>query len=84
MLSKKDRAARYAALEAVFLNRINNTRQLIEQAGGTNAFARRVGVSPPYVSAIAGPRPVKQINERSARRFEAAFGLENGWLDQAR
>lgn len=49
--------------------------------GIVKAFAAKVGVSDAYMSHIRCGR--KEVGTKTARRMEEAFGLPEGWMDQA-
>ncbi|EPS5379636.1 LexA family transcriptional regulator [Escherichia albertii] len=51
-------------------------------AGNTNAsFADKLGVSPSQLTQVSGEKSTRNIGDKLARKFEAALGLPNGWLD---
>lgn len=82
MLSKRERRAKSAAVEAVYKRRVDSVRLLIERAGGQSALGRLLGVSGAYVNQIAGVNPVRSISETTARDIEVRLGLSGGELDQ--
>lgn len=67
-------------------NRYRNARYLLfERCGGEIArFARTVQKSHSYVSAYLSEAPSKRMGEKVARMIEAAFDLEQEWLDDDR
>lgn len=64
-----------------------NFLALLEQEGGVAAMAKRLGVSESQVSQIRGRMKhsktgePREIGDKLARKIEAAFDLERGWLD---
>ncbi|WP_438455401.1 LexA family protein [Vreelandella venusta] len=61
--------------------RLENTRQLAKEAGGTTPFAVKVDREPTQMSRVMGSNPTKNIGSRLARHIESCFGKPNGWLD---
>lgn len=61
--------------------RIENTRQLAKEAGGTTPFAVKVDREPTQMSRVMGSNPTKNIGSRLARHIEECFGKPKGWLD---
>ncbi|GAB3255087.1 hypothetical protein GCM10027296_23820 [Chitinimonas naiadis] len=61
--------------------RRHNLRQLISEAGGQAALARRAETAPAYISQIISPKTNKEIGDSLARRLEQAFGKHRGWMD---
>jgi len=61
--------------------RRRNAQKLAEESGGPNAFALKMDMSTSYCSQIIGRSPVRNIGPTLARRIEAVFGKEEGWLD---
>jgi hypothetical protein len=62
--------------------RRDNLRALIEQHGGVSKLAKAMGyANPSFLSQMAGPKPSRQITEKSARKLEVALGLHPGALD---
>lgn len=64
--------------------RRTTARALAAKLGGPAEFARKVGMSDSHISQLLGDKPTKNIGNKIARRFEAAFGKPEGWLDAAR
>ena len=67
--------------------RLENLRQLVEEAGGATELAKKAGYKQPsYIyqilnqSAIQNGKP-KNIGPNMARKLEQAMGKEEGWLD---
>lgn len=59
-----------------------NLRVLMEDAGGPNNLAKRLSLSnPSFLSHLAGPRPSRNITEKTARKIEQTMGLSENWLD---
>jgi len=67
--------------EKIFRNRLWNARQLVRNAGGTNAAGAILGVRGSYVTAICGPKPTRTIGDRMAQKIERCFGIPPGALD---
>lgn len=67
-------------LEIVKLRWIN-TRYLVEQIGGINALAEKMGKGQSQTSQFAGSNPIKNIGHKVAREIEIACNLPVGWLD---
>lgn len=61
--------------------RNKNLRWLIDQHGGTAAFAEVIGKQQVQVSQLKGGKP---MGDRLAREIEAAMGVASGWLDTPR
>lgn len=61
--------------------RYQNTRLLVEQAGGVSNFAEKIGKGQSQTSQFAGTTPIKGIGNKVAREIEEAFGKPHGWLD---
>jgi transcriptional regulator with XRE-family HTH domain len=49
--------------------------------GMLRRFGQRVGVSPAYLSHLRNDR--KNVGHATARKIEAAFRLEEGWMDSS-
>lgn len=63
--------------------RRKNLRAIIEKQGGVSKLARLMGYSnPSFLSQMAGPKPTREITEKSARKLETAMGLPPGALDR--
>lgn len=63
--------------------RRKNLRALIAKHGGVSKLARDMGYSnPSFLSQMAGPKPTREITEKSARKLEQAIGLVSGALDR--
>ncbi len=72
-------AARMTRLGEV---RRDNLRKLIAERGA-NALARALGYSnASFLSQMAGPNPMREVTEKSARAFEKKLGLPEGTLDR--
>lgn len=62
--------------------RLDNLRMLINDSGGPQSFAKKLGLTnPSFVSHLAGPNPTRTITEKTARKIEGDLGLAHGWLD---
>jgi SOS-response transcriptional repressor LexA len=68
--------------------RLQNLSLLIREAGGTSAFARKIGRSQSQVSQWLNSSPdsktgkPRSFNDASARLIEVATGKPVGWIDQ--
>lgn len=61
--------------------RRENLRRLMKKRGA-NQLARDLGyANASFLSQMAGPKPIRGVTEKTARRFEAALGLSAGALD---
>ena len=63
--------------------RKENLQRLLEEAGGREPLARKVGTSPAYLSQIRSQRTEAHVGHQLARRLEAAMGKPEGWMDIA-
>ncbi|WP_436916923.1 LexA family protein [Acinetobacter schindleri] len=61
--------------------RYQNTRYLVEMAGGVSNFAEKIGKGQSQTSQFAGTNPIKGIGNKVAREIEEAFEKPHGWLD---
>jgi len=62
--------------------RVENLRRLIRDSGGPSALAKRLGYSnASFLVQMAGPSPIRQVTEKTARNIESKLGLEPGALD---
>lgn len=62
--------------------RRDNLRALIAEHGASNLASQLGYTNPSFLSQMAGPRPIRDITEKTARRFEAKLGLPKGYLDR--
>ncbi len=63
--------------------RVSNLKRLIDQWGGPTSLAKKLKHSNgSFLSHLAGPRPSRDISERTARKIEKQLNLPHGWLDQ--
>lgn len=63
--------------------RRDNLRRLIDDSGGPNVLAARLGYSnASYLVQMAGPNPTRPVTEKTARKFEMQLNLAPGWLDR--
>ena len=76
-------------LERVYRVRLENVRKIIQSMhrpgsdmGGSVRLARILGCTPPFITMIAGDRPIRTISETLAREIEVKLGLLPGYLDQ--
>lgn len=67
--------------ESIYINRRRRMRAVLEDSGGTVAFAKRMGFTKSYASRILGEGAKVNISERLARRVEVEFSLPVGILD---
>ena len=63
--------------------RKDNLQRLLDEAGGREALARKVGTSPAYISQIRSERTAADVGHQLARRLESAMGKPEGWMDVA-
>ena len=56
-------------------------RELIEKEGASKLSTTLGYRQPTFLSQLAGPKPTRDITEKSARRFEKDLGLPEGWFD---
>lgn len=62
--------------------RVENLRRLIRDSGGPSALAKRLGYSnASFLVQMAGPTPIRQVTEKTARNIETKLGLQAGTLD---
>lgn len=64
--------------------RRENAIALADAAGGNTVFAEKIDRETTQVSRFIGKNFTKKIGDDMARHIEECFGLERGWLDQAR
>jgi len=63
--------------------RREHLRNLVEAHGGPKLTAEKLGYgNASFIVQMAGPSPVRQVSEATARRIEKALGLLEGALDQ--
>ncbi len=63
--------------------RRENLRALIRQRRGPTRLAQELGyTNGSFLSQIAGPRPIKEISEKTARTIEDKLHLPEGYLDR--
>ena len=84
MLTDKDRAEKYRAIEGLPAPRarIANLRKLQGVFGSWAEFGRQTGKAASNLMAMAGPNPTKAVGEVIARDLERVLRLEAGWLDR--
>jgi hypothetical protein len=64
--------------------RRENLRKLIERAGGPGPLAKKLGYSnSSFLVQMAGPTPIRQVSEETARSYEKKLDLLPGTLDTA-
>ena len=67
----------------VFKTRLANLRQLVKEWSGPANLAAKLGyANASYVVQMAGPHPIREISEKTARKIEGKLGLEAGYLDR--
>jgi len=81
MLTKRDRAAKYEAIEELRQTRVDNLRELAKQYGSWSELARQCAHSVTFLIACAGPNPRRNIGEVLARDIERMLRLKAGYLD---
>ncbi len=63
--------------------RRDNLRRLIAERGGANVLAKALGYSnASFLSQMCGPSPMREVSEKTARKFEKKLGLPAGHLDR--
>lgn len=64
-------------------NRRENLRRLIEQWDGPSNLAAKLGYSnASFLVQMAGPHPIRDVSERTARKIESKLDLPRGYLDK--
>ena len=59
-------------------------RKLVSEHEGMNALARKLGLKKgAYISQLLTNPPLRDISEKTARKWEKALRLPEGWLDRA-
>jgi hypothetical protein len=73
-------------MQHVYETRRENLRLLIgSRADGVKQLAQELGYSgQSFLSQMAGPNPVRNVSETTARAIEQKLGLPAGWLDTVR
>lgn len=62
--------------------RRDNLRRLIEDNDGPSAVATMLGyVNSSFMAQLAGPNPIRNVTEKTARKYEEKLGLPSGWFD---
>lgn len=62
--------------------RRDNLRRLIDDNDGPSAVAIRLGyVNSSFMAQLAGPNPIRNVTEKTARKYEEKLGLPPGWFD---
>lgn len=62
--------------------RRENLRRLIEASGGVSILGKRLGyTNGSFLVQMAGPAPIREVSESTARKFETTLGLEPGYFD---
>lgn len=70
-------------MTAEYTYRRENLRRLIEQWNGPSNLANKLGYSnASYLVQMAGPNPIREVSERTARKIEAKLDLPRGYLDK--
>lgn len=55
----------------------------VEENGGTNAVARRLGyANASFLSQMLGPKAIRDVSEKTVRRYERKLGLPTGYFDR--
>lgn len=71
-------------MTTVFEFRRRNLQVLISNSGGPLALATKLGYSnSSFLVQMAGPSPIRDVTERTARSYELKLGLEPMSLDKA-
>lgn len=62
--------------------RRDNLRRLIADNDVPSAVATKLGyVNSSFMAQLAGPNPIRNVTEKTARSYEAKLGLPTGWFD---
>lgn len=62
--------------------RRRNLRRLVTEHEGMNNLARKLGLTKgAYISQLLTDPPMRQISEKTARKWEKTLRLPQGWLD---
>ena len=62
--------------------RRRNLRRLVNDHEGMNNLARKLGLTKgAYISQLLSNPPLRQISEKTARKWEKQLRLPEGWLD---
>lgn len=70
-------------MKTIYEIRRANLRQLVKDWNGPANLAAKLGYkTASFLVQMTGPRPVREVSERTARQVEARLGLPPGWLDQ--
>ena len=57
-------------------------RRLVSEHEGMSALARKLGLARgAYISQLLTNPPVRVMSEKTARKWERALGLPDGWID---
>lgn len=65
-----------------FTHRRENLRRLIEQWGGPSSLAAKLGyTNASFLVQMAGPHPIREVSEKTARKIEKTLDLPAGYLD---
>jgi hypothetical protein len=68
---------------SIYALRRENLRTLARQWGGPTSLARKLGhANGSYLAQLIGPRPSREVSEKTAREIEQRLGLPVGWMDQ--
>jgi hypothetical protein len=63
--------------------RRTNLRNIVTQWGGPSNLARKLGYNnPSYLVQMVGPKPTRDVTEKTAVKIETALGLQQGALSQ--
>lgn len=63
--------------------RRENLRRLIEQWDGPSNLANKLGyTNASFLVQMAGPNPIRDVSERTARKIEGKLDLPRGYLDR--
>lgn len=78
----KTLAPKALVLSKIATIRRDNLRTLCN-IHGTSALSRRLGYrSPSFLSQMVGPKPAREVTEKSAREFEQRLEMPEGTLDR--
>lgn len=69
-------------MRSVYEQRRENLRTLSRQWGGPTSLSKKLGhANGSYLAQLIGPRPTREISEKTAREIEQRLGLPLGWMD---
>jgi hypothetical protein len=71
-------------MKNVYDIRRDNLKALIREYGGPLPLSIKIGyTNASFLVQMAGPNPIRDVTEKTARKIEDKLGLPAGWLDDA-